>query len=1406
MHAINRPLTLTAHTHDTIEKLYADYLTLEPDYQALVQVLAVIFKPASTIKVKQILKKLTEQGVIEAGRPMSALSSELTAALQQSHLAHCDQLNIQINPLVANRVTQHAQKLGRLLPILKCAEAYMPVLNAYEWERDPEDENRLTRDFLWLGQFPKAKTRMGFNKNPQIIDLQNNNPLVQFAFFPFQLETFVELPDDMQYQAFATLSTIQIQFGADLSVVTELLKLACTQKPKNQNLRLLLAEHLFLQGQYEDASNCVKPSDVSSYALQLKAATLLVTDQLLPANTQFNAALQAQQKYSKKKNPYLSGLFGWLHMITLLANATGQNTHFDQVMQLASNQLSDKKGTKTNYHIGHIFECLAESLSNSAPFISQLKEHEQDLQSRPFDYYSCQLLTVLSLHWCKHSLTDEHIIILERCRAFYKTSKIYFLECIVLQVLSDLQSHEFEHHQLVDFSQLIQQQSEWDLALDKLITLAPTHRENNDEKTQANTHQLIWILEECRGRVSFQAKVQKSMQSGWSKGKAISLEELNSTYTQLNYLTDTDVALIEAIDIQRHWDSTDYILEGVEALKAAKHASNVYHPNDILEPLEIRESPAQLAISERGEQLYLTLQDLPNDFRNRRSVYTFKYESKYQCVFTHFNQDHLKVAHIISENGLLIPMSAKSKLMKSIQAIAPLMNIQSEVIDIEIGLESVKAQGQLVINISPYQQGLSFHCLSMPFGDKGPAFHPAVGNAHISAKIDGKRIATQRDLAAEQDLLDRLDESCPAFLAMADNQLSIAELQDALNALEQLETAIQADPPLAFKLRWPKGQKIHLTQPLQAHHLQLAIAKKNQWFDINGELNINDQQVIELKALLKLVEQSHGRFIELDSKQVVALSHSLHEKLIKLNQGTEQGQFHPLASPLVSEAVTGMRMKTLHAWEQQSQLMQQANTLPVSLPRDLQATLRDYQQAGYDWATRLAHWGAGACLADDMGLGKTLQSLAVLLARASNGASLIIAPTSVCFNWQQEASKFAPTLRLHTLAHIKAGKHRENLLTKLGPHDVLVVSYGLLVQDLEILKSITWQSIIADEAQAIKNPLSKRAQAACALKGKFKMITTGTPIENNLTELWSLFRFVNPGLLGNLKRFTERFIQPIENKEGKPIAARYAQQNLKTLLQPFILRRMKHQVLTELPPRTEINVNIELSDEEKTLYEALRQNAIANIAEANEQEDAGSQHLTMLAELTKLRQACCNPNLVAPELSLSSTKLEKLSELLNELRKNGHKALIFSQFVGHLQLLKQHLDEMRISYQYLDGATPAKQRQHSVNAFAKGEGEVFLISLKAGGSGLNLTAADYVIHMDPWWNPAVEAQASDRAHRIGQSRPVTIYRMIAANTIEEKILAMHSQKRDLAQQVLSGSDAVQKLSVKEVLELLKDTL
>lgn len=316
-----------------------------------------------------------------------------------------------------------------------------------------------------------------------------------------------------------------------------------------------------------------------------------------------------------------------------------------------------------------------------------------------------------------------------------------------------------------------------------------------------------------------------------------------------------------------------------------------------------------------------------------------------------------------------------------------------------------------------------------------------------------------------------------------------------------------------------------------------------------------------------------------------------------------------------------------------------------------------------------------------------------------------------------------------------------------------------------------------------------------AMNAKFKLITTGTPVENHLGELWNLFHFINPGLLGTLNRFNERFAIPIERYHNRD-----ARLKLKKLIRPFILRRIKSQVLEELPPRTEVTLEVEMSDEEKLFYEALRQNAL-EVLENNREKK--SRHLQILTEIMKLRQACCNPKLITPDTSIGSSKLNVFASVVDDLLEGGHKALIFSQFIGHLSILRAHLDEKGINYRYLDGATSSPKRKQEVDRFQSGEGDLFLISLKAGGLGLNLTAADYVIHMDPWWNPAVEDQASDRAHRIGQTRPVTIYRLVCKNTIEEKIVQLHQEKRDLAGSLLEGSDMSAKMTSEDLLDLIR---
>jgi SNF2 family DNA or RNA helicase len=675
----------------------------------------------------------------------------------------------------------------------------------------------------------------------------------------------------------------------------------------------------------------------------------------------------------------------------------------------------------------------------------------------------------------------------------------------------------------------------------------------------------------------------------------------------------------------------------------------------------------------------------------------------------------------------------------------------------------------------------------------------------VITEIDGKRYQTARNLNEEKQQAKSVIKACPT-LGLQDSDGGEWYLEDPENCLELL-LELQALGDQA-RVEWPEGEKMRVSHPAGFGQFNLNIKRQRDWFAAEGELRLDDNLVVGLQQLMDLLENSPGRFIPLADGQFIALTNEFRQRLEELKAYSEKHgdgrRFHPLAALALEDMLDeAENLKADRHWKEHLKRIKAMKDLDPQLPSTLQADLRDYQLEGFQWLARLAHWGVGACLADDMGLGKTIQALALILTKATAGPTLIVAPTSVCPNWISEANRFAPTLNPFQFGSgaPRSGSLRDRATTldNLQPFDLVVCTYGLLQQEdvAELLAKVSWQVVVLDEAQAIKNMATKRSQAAMNLQAEFKLLTTGTPIENHLGELWNLFRFLNPGLLGSLESFNQRFANPIERDQNKS-----ARQQLKRLIQPFLLRRTKNQVLTELPARTEILIQVELSQEEMAFYEALRRQAIAKLEESDAQ--AGAKHLQVLAEIMRLRRACCNPSLILPDTPIKSSKLETFGEILQELLDNKHKALVFSQFVDHLTIIRNYLDQQKINYQYLDGSTPIKERKKRVDAFQSGEGDVFLISLKAGGTGLNLTAADYVIHMDPWWNPAVEDQASDRAHRIGQKRPVTIYRLVAKQTIEEKIVDLHHQKRDLADSLLEGSDVSGKVSTEQLLGLIGD--
>lgn len=684
----------------------------------------------------------------------------------------------------------------------------------------------------------------------------------------------------------------------------------------------------------------------------------------------------------------------------------------------------------------------------------------------------------------------------------------------------------------------------------------------------------------------------------------------------------------------------------------------------------------------------------------------------------------------------------------------------------------------------------------------GRALKPGMPPAVRPDSVDGNPVQRRRDLNAEIESCLQIADRLGVDANQADGwNGSIQDWEQGLLLIERLQDAMNE-----VEVLWEKTSEKPITVlgHLSSKNVKVDITSKRDWFGISGSCDFGKQsmsldQLLESLPVGSSEADLRGDYVRVADGQWAKISQDLKKRLMRLRDATHTERkkltFDATAAHEIRDLMSGdIEVKATKNWHECLARLARAEQLDPQLPAGLCADLRDYQIDGYKWLRRLAEWGVGGVLADDMGLGKTLQTLAVLLDRRDQGPALVIAPTSVGFNWVREAQRFTPELK----THLYRETDRADFLGAIGAGDLVVCSYGLALRDEEALAKIDWGTLVMDEAQAVKNSRSKTAQAIGGFNAKWSVALTGTPVENHLGELWSLFHLVSPGVFGGWDNFRRRFALPIEKHADEE-----ARRSLATRLQPFVLRRSKSQVLTELPPRTEMNLYVDLSKEERDQYDRVRMSALGEIDQIAALPSVQDQRFKLLALLTRLRQFACHPGIVNKEWTGSSAKLDQLCETIQELKEEGHRALVFSQFTQHLAVIRSAFDRLGVSYQYLDGSTPAATRQQRVDAFQNGEGDCFLISLKAGGTGLNLTGADYVIHMDPWWNPAVEDQATDRAHRMGQEKPVMVYRIISRGTIEEEILSLHESKRDLVAGVLEGTTAAAAMSTSELISMLR---
>ena len=1385
------------------------YLELDNIDRFIVELLSILYEETSRTQALEFLNRARKEGGI-APLATEQFNDRVRKLTNANLLLMGHGYTLVCPPEIREIVARHASRRGTFDSIAKSIHAaYSSRDFGFYFHSKRELRIAVYQKDLDTIQKILTSPRLPPNMGPLLKSI-----LLSVFNNPFDLEWFEEFPKILQLQAIHAImeySSWECEPAQDAFDILqqwfeeEIFQQGARKLQPGSNeetLYLMYIEQLWLRGQIQEATEGLailgkKVSPTSPYHLALLGTIAFLGNRVEDSLNYYRQALSVAGKSQQVKIQwFLSYPCTLIYFFAALKDGRSQTLKeaekYGEMLSLATCWFS----------------------SVMVPLLNLLAQrqgsHLDSKQLALFINYRCEyqgvlaLLEVYCLYWLNipgfGAQLSPH---LKQCFAVAFRADYHWIALEMAELLTRLDNKSDVQEMIasvrdpncVSLVDTLQHKETWELSLNALMELVG----GGSTPSKTTESRIIWRIEvRSSTRWMIAPFEQKLSSRGWTVGKPIALKRLTgSSMDSTLPFTEQDRKVCQCITVEREITSRYGSGKNVyrfspDAIVALVGHSHVYWETSPNVRVEIVQGEPELTVKQVGEY-NLHLQLVPNLVEVDK--YLVVKETPTRLKVIEFKESYQRIASLLGpKNCLVVPLAAKEKVLATIASLSTLVTVQSD-IGGGAAAEEVPANPQPRLHLIPAGEGLQVSMLVHPFAEGGAYYAPGKGGATVIAEVEGKRLQAQRDLKEEKKRAKTITTACSVLQQYKPQggEWHIEQAEDCLELLLELQALGDAVP-----IEWPQGEKFRLSRPLSFADFKFQLRAQQDWFAASGEVQISPDQVLDLRQLMALLDTAPGKFIKLSEGQFLALTDEFRKRiqtLHRLTENTAKGlRIHNLAALSLEDVLADVdQLQVDKAWTQNLKRIKAAQTIDPQVPDTLRASLRDYQVEGYRWLARLAHWGVGACLADDMGLGKTIQVLTLILSRAQDGPTLVLAPTSVGMNWISESDRFAPSLQVKTLLN----GDRQKLLEEIGPQDLLVCSYGLLQQDdvAEKLAKVQWHTIVLDEAQAIKNHTTKRSQAAMALSGKFKIITTGTPIENHLGELWNLFRFINPGLLGSLESFNQRFGYPIERDQDAG-----ARDALRRIIQPFILRRTKDQVLKELPSRTEITLQVELSAEEMAFYEALRQESLEKLA--NTDATAGAKHLQVLTEIMRLRRACCNPRLVHPELSLPSAKLEQFSEVLEELLDSGHKALVFSQFVDHLTILREYLDQKKVNYQYLDGSTPVKQRKQRVDAFQNGEGDVFLISLKAGGSGLNLTAADYVIHMDPWWNPAVEDQASDRAHRIGQQRPVTIYRLVAQGTIEEKIVSLHQSKRDLADSLLEGADLSGKISTEELLALL----
>lgn len=1387
------------HPHPETEAAWGRYTRLPPGPKVVLQLKSLVFLPST----KSVFADIASRSGLKTPEGRAWSSQSINAALEmlgRERLLTDDLACIAslLHPVAIDAIA--APDSGQMVAAIRRAFTPSPsFFYVSATQSDPAQMIRLARlavyandDTNFIAQRDKHDAAFAphrltsvlgllLQRTPLDIDwLQSRKPAIQIALFEGLMAAFIA-------------GTLEIPGWP--SVVAHYRRLRDT--PGFAAVRRTLLEHDLLALRLDEARGlAAKLEPTESMAQQTaEAALCFLAGENARSIEGYRGALKALRKQSGKRKLFLPGAHGPLFLMALL-RAEDATLHAE--IQAGIDVLPlDRRPHSAAWVALQVLLWLAQGLEGKAR--EQIEPFRSLHAADPFS----EACLALAAHAVDPALLHRRIPELVARFAMLKES-LRLPARILADILADIAPaaapvgaflEETAGACRVTFTQLLSTGLPWERALESLdaVLFAGSSKGAREAPTRPRKR-LVWFIDPETLLIDIAEQSAKGS-DGWTDGRPVAMKRLHEQDPRLDYLSNEDRRALRGIRRDKvgwYRDEYSYDFDPVRVLPALIGHPAVFDARRRQQPIELLAYPVELVVTEQRGHYRIAL----SHTAEQSSVFLeAETPSRYRVI--EVTERLLAVQQILGAKGLSVPKQARDRVVALVQRANPSLPIRAEIEAIEADAQDgiVTPVVQIVPEGDPARDGgLKVTLLVRPFGAQGPAYVAGLGGRSVLASIGGQQVRVRRDLDAERAARIALVQACPILEASGAAQAQevlVEGLERCLDLL--LELQAQAD---SVVLEWPEGRKLSVGE-VTPQRVRFKVRQQRDWFAVEGSVAVGEEEVLEMRFLLDRLDRARGRFVPLDDGRFVALTHRLQAQLRQLEAISEPDKSGRRVST-IGAAVMGDLLEEAGtvqadaAWRKHIAHLREAGAWTPQLPATLAAELRPYQEEGFAWLARLARLEAGACLADDMGLGKTVQAIALILHRAAEGPCLVVAPTSVVPNWAAEILRFAPTLTVHRLG---SASGRAELVAGLGPRDVLLCSYGLLPQEEALLTGRTWPTVVLDEAQAIKNAETRRAQVMHGLQAKFRLALTGTPVENGLTELWSLFNFATPGLLGSREKFQQRFATPIERDNDA--GARAA---LKALLRPFLLRRTKVAVLAELPPRTEQTILVEMEPDERAFYEALRQKALAAIAALDAPE--GRRKIHILAELMRLRRACCNPALIDPQAAVPSGKLAALLDLVEELRANRHRALVFSQFTGHLELVRAALEERGVTCAYLDGSTPMAERERRVASFQAGEADLFLISLRAGGTGLNLTAADYVVHLDPWWNPAVEDQASDRAHRIGQTRPVTIYRLVMADSIESRIVELHRAKRDLAADLLEGADTAGRLTEQQLLELI----